>query len=150
MVLHNVLSRKVGDIADTTEKPKNMFIHGAKKCADKKEMELVVPSMSKLYELAVTVCPLAIIMPTKTGIHASINVEAPWMTPVSLTIDWTIGVITTIQIHNVPIRFIIPPIFFSPKLIFILPSKAQSIIIPSKDSNAFIGAWTPSPSILRI
>ena len=62
MVLHNVLSRRVGDIADTTEKPKNMFIHGAKKCADKKEMELVVPSMSKLYELAVTVCPLAIIM----------------------------------------------------------------------------------------
>ena len=55
MVLHNVLSRRVGDIADTTEKPKNMFIHGAKKCADKKEMELVVPSMSKLYELAVTV-----------------------------------------------------------------------------------------------
>ena len=41
IVLHNVLSRSVGDIADTTEKPKNMFIHGAKKCADKKEMELV-------------------------------------------------------------------------------------------------------------
>ena len=55
MVLHNVLSRRVGDIADTTEKPKNMFIHGAKKCADKKEMELVVPNISKLYELAVTV-----------------------------------------------------------------------------------------------
>ena len=62
MVLHSVLSRKVGDIADTTENPKKIFIHGAKKCADKKEMELVVPSMSKLYELAVVFMFLPILI----------------------------------------------------------------------------------------